>query len=108
MKGMGNLLKQAQKMQRQMMQVQEELEGLEILGEAGGGMVKVTANGKGEIRNLTIDPDAVDPEDVEMLEDTILAAIQDAVDKAQKTAAEKMGAVTGGMPGMGGMGMPGF
>jgi len=108
MKGMGNLLKQAQKMQQQMMQIQEELEGLEILGEAGGGMVKVTVNGKGEINSLKIDPDAVDPEDVEMLEDTILAAIQDAVEKAQKTAAEKMNAVTGGIPGMGNMGMPGF
>ena len=108
MKGMGNLLKQAQKMQQQMLQIQEELEGLEILGEAGGGMVKVTVNGKGEISSLKIDPDAVDPEDVEMLEDTILAAIQDAVEKAQKTAAEKMNAVTGGMPGMGNMGMPGF
>jgi DNA-binding YbaB/EbfC family protein len=108
MKGMGNLLKQAQKMQQQMMQIQEELEGLEILGEAGGGMVKVTVNGKGEINSLKIDPDTVDPEDVEMLEDTILAAIQDAVEKAQKTAAEKMNAVTGGIPGMGNMGMPGF
>jgi len=107
-KGFGNLMKQAQKMQQQMMQIQEELEGLEILGEAGGGMVKVTVNGKGEINSLKIDPDAVDPEDVEMLEDTILAAIQDAVEKAQKTAAEKMNAVTGGIPGMGNMGMPGF
>ena len=105
MKGMGNLLKQAQKMRRQMMQIQEELEGLEITGEAGGGMVKVTASGKGEIISLKIDPEAVDPDDVEMLEDTILAAIQDAMEKVQKISSEKMGSVTGGM---GGMGIPGF
>lgn len=106
MKGMGNLLKQAQKMQRQMMQVQEELETLEVEGGAGGGMVTVKVNGKSEVISLKIDPEAIDPDDVEMLEDTILAAIQDAVDKSRKLAEQKMSAVTGGMPGMGGI--PGF
>ena len=108
MKGMGDILKQAQKMQRRMMEIQEELEALEVVGEAGGGMVKVTASGKGEIKALKINPEAVDAEEVEMLEDTILAAIGDTMEKVRKVAGEKMSAVTGGFPGMGGKGMPGF
>lgn len=105
MKGMQNILKQAQKMQRQMLQAQEELGALEVEGSAGGDMVKVKANGRGEVMSLKIDPEAVDPEDVEMLEDTILAAIHDAVEKAQQISAEKMNKASGGMAGMG---MPGF
>ena len=106
MKGMGNLLKQAQKMQRQMMQVQEELETLEVEGSAGGGMVTVKVNGKSEVLSLKIDPEAIDPDDAEMLEDTILAAIHDAVEKSKNIAEKKMASVAGGLPGMGGI--PGF
>lgn len=105
MKGMQNILKQAQKMQRQMLQAQEELGAIEVEGSAGGDMVKVKVNGRGEIISLKIDPDAVDPNDVEMLEDTILAAIQDAAENAQKVSAEKMNKASGGMAGMG---LPGF
>ena len=105
MKGMQNILKQAQKMQRQMLQAQEELGAIEVEGSAGGDMVKVKVNGRGEIIALKIDPDAVDPNDVEMLEDTILAAIQDAAENAQKVSAEKMNKASGGMAGMG---LPGF
>lgn len=108
MNGMKNMLKQAQKMQRRMMEVQEELDALEVEGVAGGGIVTVKASGKGEIKSLKIDPEAVDPEDVEMLEDTILAAIKDATEKSKRLTEEKMASVTGGMPGMGGMGFPGF
>jgi len=106
MKNMGNLLKQAQKMQRQMMQVQEELETLEVEGSAGGGMVTVKVNGKGDVLSLKINPEVIEPDDVEMLEDTILAAIHDAVEKSRKIAEKKMSMAAGGLPGMGGM--PGF
>ena len=105
---MGNLLKQAQKMQRKMMQTQEELEAMEIEGNAGGGMVTVKVNGKGDILALKIDPEAVDPQDVEMLEDTILAAIQDAAGKARVISEQKMTEAAGGLAGMSGMEMPGF
>ena len=92
-------------MQQQMMKVQEELEATEVEGSAAGGMVTVKANGKSQILSLKINPEAVDPDDVEMLEDTILAAIQDAVNKASEMAEQKMSGVTGGL---GGMGLPGF
>lgn len=105
MKGMGNILKQAQRMQRKMLEVQEELENLEIERQAGGGMVKVKVNGKGEVLELKIDPQAVDPDEVEMLEDTILAAIHDAVDEARRISEEKMAEATGGLSGMGFPGM---
>ena len=103
---MGGLLKQAQKMQREMLRIQEELGAIEVEGSAGGGIVTVKANAKGEILGVKIEPDAVDPQDVEMLEDTILAAIHDAVEKAQGVSNEKLGAITGGMGGI--PGMPGF
>ena len=105
MKGMGSILKQAQRMQRKMLEVQEELENLEIERQAGGGMVKVKVNGKGEVLELKIDPQAVDPDEVEMLEDTILAAIHDAVDEARRISEEKMAEATGGLSGMGFPGM---
>ncbi len=108
MKGMQNILKQAQKMQQQMLKAQEELESLEVEGSAGGDMVKVKVNGKGEVLSLKIDPDAVDPADVEMLEDTILAAIQDAVSRSQRIAEEKMSQATGGLGAFGKMKMPGM
>lgn len=93
-------------MQREMMRVQEELGTIEVEGSAGGGIVTVRANGKGEIIGLKIDPSAVDPEDVEMLEDTILAAIREAMEKSNDVSNEKLGGITGGMKGM--PGMPGF
>jgi len=103
MKGMQDILRQAQKMQRQMLQAQEELAALIIEGSAAGDLVKVTVNGKGDILSLKINPEAVDPDDVEMLEDAVLAAINDAIGKAHKAAEEKMAKATGGMGAMGGM-----
>lgn len=102
---MQQLMKQAQKMQRQMEQAQQELAAMELVGESGGGMVKVAVNGMQEILGIKIDPQAVDPEDVEMLEDLILAALRDALGQAQAASQEKMGRAAGGMnlPGMGGM-----
>ena len=102
---MQQLMKQAQKMQQQMMEAQEELANATVEGSAGGGMVKATVTGAGELQSLTIDPSVVDPEDVETLTDLVVAAVRDASRAAQELAAEKMGPVTGGL---GGMGLPGF
>ncbi len=97
MGGMGggnlqNLMKQAQKMQEEMTRAQEELEEAEIVGKAGGGLVTVTVNGKKELQALHIAPEAVDPDDIEMLEDLILAAYGDATSQAEELAEEKLGA----------------
>ena len=96
---MQQLMKQAQKMQEQMAKAQEELEAAELNGTAGGGMVKVTVNGKKTVLGISINPAAVDPDDVEMLEDLIVAALNDAYAKAEKLYEEKMGAFgsVGGM-----------
>ncbi|MCK8824512.1 YbaB/EbfC family nucleoid-associated protein [Fuchsiella alkaliacetigena] len=94
---MGKMMKQVQKMQSQMKKAQEDLADEEVEATAGGGVVKVVANGKQEIVDISIDPDAVDPEDVEMLEDLILAATNEAMRKVQDMASEKMGDLTGGM-----------
>jgi DNA-binding YbaB/EbfC family protein len=102
---MQQLMKQAQKMQQQMMEAQEQLASTEVEGSAGGGMVKATVTGTGELVSLTIDPSVVDPEDVETLTDLVVAAVRDANRAAQEMAAEKMGPVTGGL---GGMGLPGL
>jgi nucleoid-associated protein EbfC len=93
----GKIMKQAQQMQAKMGQVQEELKNETVESSAGGGMVKVVITGDLEIRSITIDPDAVDPEDVEMLQDMVAAAVNEAVRSAQELAAAKMSAVTGGM-----------
>jgi DNA-binding YbaB/EbfC family protein len=93
----GKIMKQAQQMQAKMGQVQEELKNETVESSAGGGMVKVVITGDLEIRSITIDPDAVDPEDVEMLQDMVAAAVNEAVRSAQELAAQKMSAVTGGM-----------
>lgn len=100
---MQQLMKQAQKMQREMQKAQEELAAAQVEGVSGGGMVKVTATGAQEIVAISIDPEIVDPEDVEMLEDLVLAAVKEALANAQALASEKMGRATGGMnlPGMG-------
>lgn len=95
--GMGDILKQAQRMQEKMQQVQDELADKQVDGSAGGGMVTVTANGKQEIVAVKIDSQVVDPEDVEMLEDLILAAVNQAMEKAQELANDEMGKVAGGI-----------
>lgn len=99
---MNKLMKQAKQMQAKMSKVQEELEEKKVEATAGGGAVKVVVNGKQEVLDLEIDPDAVDPEDVEMLEDLILAAVNEGLRKAQDMVDDEMGKVTGGMniPGM--------
>lgn len=88
---MQQLMKQAQKMQEQMAKAQEELEEAEIVGESGGGLVKVVVNGKKVVTSISIDKNAVDPDDVEMLEDLIVAALNSAYEKAEKLHDEKMG-----------------
>ena len=98
---MQQLMKQAQKMQQQMAAAQAELAAAELTGSAGGGLVTVTLNGAGEVRSLKIDPNAVDPNDVESLEDLVLAAIRDGVRQAQELAATTMGPVSGAMVGLG-------
>jgi len=103
MKNLAGLMKQAQQMQSKMQEMQAKLEALEITGEAGAGLVKVTLNGKSELRKIKIDPKIIDPADVELLEDLILAAHRDAKTKIEAVSAEEMQKVTGGMqlpPGM--------
>ncbi|MEV4626378.1 YbaB/EbfC family nucleoid-associated protein [Micromonospora sp. NPDC049523] len=102
---MQQMLKQAQKMQQQLAVAQAELAEAELTGTAGGGLVTVTITGAGEITAIKIDPKAVDPEDVETLEDLVLAAVHNASEAVRKLTEEKMGPVTGGM---GGLGLPGF
>jgi nucleoid-associated protein EbfC len=106
--GMSGLLKQAQKMQENLQKVQENLGNIKVEGTAGGGMVSVTANGTQEIEEIKIDPQVVDPEDVEMLEDLVLAAVNQAMETAKAKAQEEMAKVTGGMPNLPGLNMPGF
>ncbi len=98
--GLGNMqqiMKQAQKMQAQMQQMQEELGKKTVEAASGGGMVAVVANGKQEILSIKIDPEVVDPDDVEMLEDLILAAVNEAHNRAQEMMAEGMSKITGGV-----------
>lgn len=99
---MQNMLRQAQKMQEEMMKAQEELENSEVEASAGGGAVSVKVSGKKELLEIKISPDAVDPDDVEMLEDLIIAAVNEAMRKADAKSSEQMQKITGGMnlPGM--------
>ena len=97
MQNFGNIMKQAKKMQERMMQLQEELASRTVEATAGGGMVAVTVNGKFEILSLRIDKEVVNPQDVEMLQDLVMAAVNEGVRKAQEMAAAEMGKVTGGM-----------
>lgn len=94
---MGNLFKQVQKMQESLSKAQDELQDMKVEGSSGGGMVMVTANGKQEILGIKIDPEVVDKEDVEMLEDLIVAAVNQAMEKANVLASEHMGKSAGGM-----------
>jgi DNA-binding YbaB/EbfC family protein len=100
--GMANLQRMAQQMQQEMLRVQTELEAAQVDGSAGGGVVKAVVTGKQELVSITIEPDAVDPSDVEMLQDLIVAAVNDALRASRELAEEKMAAVTGGLriPGM--------
>jgi DNA-binding YbaB/EbfC family protein len=95
--GMANLQRMAQQMQQDMLRIQGELETLTVDGSAGGGVVKAVVTGKQEVVSVTIDPAAVDPADVDMLQDLIVAAINDALRASRQVAEEKMAAVTGGM-----------
>jgi DNA-binding YbaB/EbfC family protein len=95
--GLGQMMKQAQKMQAKIMKIQEEMGERSVEASAGGGMVTVTANGKQEILSIRIEPEVVDPEDVEMLQDLVAAAVNEALKKAQEMMAEEMAKVTGGM-----------
>ena len=101
--GMGNLQRMAMQMQQDMARIQQELETLTVEGSAGGGVVKATVTGKQQLVGLTIDPSAVDPEDVDMLQDLVVAAVNDALKASQELAEQKMGAVTAGLkiPGLG-------
>lgn len=97
MKGMGNMMKQAQKLQEKMVKLQEELAEKTIEASAGGGMIKVVANGRQQIVSIQIEKEVVDPEDVEMLQDLIMAAVNDALTKSQEMVSGEMGKLTGGM-----------
>ncbi|MEN8905701.1 MAG: YbaB/EbfC family nucleoid-associated protein [Clostridiales bacterium] len=99
---MGNLMKQAQKMQQNMAKVQEELKGKIVEATVGGGVVYIKANAHKEVLELKIKPEAVDPDDVEMLEDMVLAAVNEVIKKAEDISNTEMSKVTGGMgvPGM--------
>jgi nucleoid-associated protein EbfC len=102
---MQQLLKQAQKMQEDMMKAQEGLKDETVQASSGGGMVNVTVTGDLVVKAIEINPDAVDPEDVELLQDMVLAAVNEGLRAAQELAAAKMGPIAGGM---GGLGLPGF
>lgn len=102
---MNNMIKQAQKMQADAQALQEELEQREYTGKSGGGMVEATVTGDHQLKSVTINPEAVDPDDVEMLQDMIVAAVNEAEKLADDTANEEMGKITGGfsIPGMEGL-----
>lgn len=103
MPNMNNLMKQAQKMQRQMEKTQAELEEKEITATAGGGVVEVVISGKRELKSITIDPEVVDSDDVETLEDLVMAAVNEGLRQAEELANKEMAKVTGGMGMPGGM-----
>ncbi|HEY9147748.1 MAG TPA: YbaB/EbfC family nucleoid-associated protein [Gammaproteobacteria bacterium] len=103
--GLGNLMKQAQKMQEDMQRVQEELANMEITGQAGGGMVKVVMTGRHDLKRVSID-DSLMSDDKEMLEDLIAAAVNDAVRQLEQTSQERMSGLTAGMNLPGGMKLP--
>ena len=108
---LNQMMRQVQQMQAEMMKAQEELKNEVVEASAGGGMVTVKISGDLELREVRIDPEAVDPEDVELLQDMVQAAVNEAIRSAQELAASKMGAATGGLGGpggMGGLGLPGL
>lgn len=102
---MQNLMKQAQQMQQQLAQAQAELASAEVEGSSGGGLVRVTVSGSGELNSIVIDPSVVDPGDVETLQDLVVAAVRDANRAATELAQQAMAPLTGGL---GGLGLPGM
>jgi DNA-binding YbaB/EbfC family protein len=108
---MNQMLRQVQQMQAEMAKAQEELAAEVVEASAGGGMVTVKVTGALEVKEIRIDPEAIDPEDADMLQDLVLAATNEALRSAQELAANRMGAATGGLGGpggLGGLGLPGF
>ena len=99
---MQQMMRQARKMQEQLEAAQEGLKDIEVSASAGGGLVRVTATADGTLTSITLDPEALDPEDVELIQDTILAAVNEVLESAHEVASRQLGAVTGGM------GMPGM
>jgi len=101
----GNIMKQAKKMQEKMARLQQELETRTVEAQSGGGMVRVLVNGKFEIVSLAIEKDVVNPEDIDMLQDLIAAAVNEGIRKSQEMASSEMAKITGGLaiPGLGGM-----
>jgi hypothetical protein len=106
MKNLSGLMKQAQQMQTQMQEIQAKLEAMELTGEAGAGLVRVTLNGKGELKKVHIDPKLADPAEMDMLEDLIIAAHHEARGKIENQMASEMEKLTGGMPLPPGMKLP--
>jgi nucleoid-associated protein EbfC len=105
---MQQLLQQAQKMQQEMMAAQESLKDEVVEASAGGGTVTVQVTGDLEVKSIKIDPEAVDPDDVELLQDMVLAATNEALRSAQELASAKLGGIAGGLGGLGGLGLPGM
>jgi DNA-binding YbaB/EbfC family protein len=108
---MQQMLKQVQKMQAEMVEAQEQLKDEVVEASAGGGMVTVKVSGDLDVKAIAIAPEAVDPEDVELLQDMVLAAVNEGLRAAQELASKKLGGITGGLGGpggMGGLGLPGF
>ena len=103
MKGFGNIMKEAQKLQAQMAAMQEEVGKREVEATAGGGMVTVKANGKQEILSITLDPEVINKDDAQMLEDLVLAAVNEALRKSRELVQQELGKLTGGLkiPGLG-------
>ena len=95
--GLGDMMKQVQQMQQKMADMQKQLEEMVVEGSAGGGVVRVIANGKNEIMKITIDPEVVNKDDIEMLQDLVLAAVNQAHEKSQALQAEQMSSITGGL-----------
>jgi nucleoid-associated protein EbfC len=106
---MSGMMKQLQKMQERIAQVQEELEHKTVVGESGGGMVKVTMNGKQRAISISMEKEVINPDDHEMLEDLVMAAVNKAIEESQKLAQDEMSKATSGLlPNMPGMNLPGF
>jgi DNA-binding YbaB/EbfC family protein len=105
-KGFGDMMKQAQRLQKQMLETQEQVAQRTVEGSSGGGMVKVVVNGRQEIQSVKIDPEAVDPQDVELLEDLVMAAVNNALDNSRQMMEEEMGKII--PPSLGKLNIPGL